>query len=255
MDSRKGGLNSFSKKGCFGIGLGAVFSTVFTIISMFADFGIKRKDTLTALLFLVSAVLIVGFVVALRQLEDPSKMILEFHPPKATHRNQIASICENIYKNHTKQSKPLYVIVYPALLGLISFELSSAIVPLSQLVSNIVRLFTNSFLLPAVFTGLIAFFIWDIIYRNRMEEIQNSAYAIAEVAFSEKYYCISPGKTSQSVRTSYFVILEDSHGNKGRFKVCEDEYYKFREDNTILLVKRSKGGLFYNDMEPVVILE
>ncbi|MBQ8199617.1 MAG: hypothetical protein IJZ76_09350 [Lachnospiraceae bacterium] len=255
MDSRKWGVKCLSKAGCYYILFGAILGAVFAVISFFVKFGEINQNSLTLLCFFLSMGLFLGFYIAISQFEDPAKMILEFHPPKATHREEIQKFCEDIYKHYNKDQKIKYVIAYPLALGIILFGIARVALNPSYFLYNLKTVFTNTFLLPALFLGFITFFIWDIIYRNRMDEIKDGAYAVAEVTLAEKYYCISGGKTSQSVRTSYFVILEDSYGNKGRFKVCESEYYRFHTGSTILLVKRTKGNLFYNAMEPVAILE
>ena len=109
----------------------------------------------------------------------------------------------------------------------------------------------NTFLLPVFSLGIITFFVWGMIYRNRIAEIRDGAYAVAEVSLVEKYYCVHT--SARAHYSEYFVILEDSHGNKGRFKVSESSYYTFYIGSNILLVKRSQGKLFYNAMEPVAI--
>lgn len=256
MDTRRIGLKSLSKAGCYYILFGAVLGACVALLSLFVEFDVKNQNEVTILFSIVSLVLFASFYVAIRQFEDPSKMILEFHPPKAQHRAEIQSICENIYKVYNKKYKPVYVFLMPVLIGFFCFTICYSSVPLTYFLSNATALLTSFFLLPTLFTGLFSFFIWGIIYRNRIEEIQNGAYAVAEVSFVEKYYCIhSSAKTSVSTRTVYFVILADSHGNKGRFQVSESDYYRFHADDTILLVKRSKGKLFYNAMEPISILE
>ncbi len=253
MDTRKMGIKSLSKAGCYYILFGAIFSAIFTVISLFVKFdNIVRHDLLTAIFFILSIFLFAGFYVAIRHFEDPSKMVLEFHPPKAMHRDEIRKVCEEICKHHNKSKKPLYVFVFPLTLGLICFGAAGAILDSSYILQNLKTVFTNTFLLPALFLGIIIFVLWGMIYRNRIDEIRDGAYAVAEVSFVEKYYCVHT--SAKSHYTEYFVILADSHGNKGRFKVCESEYYRFHIDTTILLIKRSKGNLFYNAMEPVAIL-
>lgn len=257
MDSRKWGIHSLSKGGCYYILFGAIFSAIFTILSLFVKFeNIVRHDLLSGIFFFLSIALFAGFYVAISRFEDPAKMILEFHPPKATHRDEIQNVCEDIYKYYNKDQKIKYVIAYPLSLGLILFGIARMTLDSYYFLYNLKTVFTNTFLLPALFSGIITFVLWGMIYRNRIDEIREGAYAVAEVSLDEKYYCIAPGaKTSQATRTSYFLILADSHGNKGRFKVSESAYYRFHTGSTIFLVKRAKGKMFYNEMEPVSILE
>lgn len=254
MDTRKWGIKSLSKAGCYYILFGAILGAIFTVISLFVKFdNIVRHDLLTAIFFILSISLFAGFYIAIRQFEDPSKMILEFHPPKTMHRDEIQRVCEEICEHHNKSRKPLCVVVFPLTLGLLCFGAAGAVLNSSYYLYNLKTIFLNTFVYPALFLGIIIFVIWGMIYRNRIDEIKTGAYAVAEVNFVEKYYCVHT--SAKSHFTEYFVILEDAHGNKGRFKVCESEYYRFHADGTILLVKRSKGGLFFNAMEPVSILE
>ncbi len=198
MDTRKMGIKSLSKAGCYYILFGAVFGAIFTVISLFVKFdSIIRHDLLTAIFFILSIFLFAGFYVAIRQFEDPTKMVLEFHPPKTHHRATIQEVCGNIYKAHQKRYKPIFVILIPALIAFFCFLICYSIVPLNYFIHNAINLLTNYLLLPACFSGLFAYSIWDIVYRNRMEEIQNGAYAVAEANLIEKYYCIHSCKTKQ----------------------------------------------------------
>lgn len=256
MDSRKWGIKGLSKAGCYYILFGAIWGAVFAFISLFVKFdNIVRHDLLTTLCFISSIVLFAGFYIAISQFEDPAKMVLTFHPPKAIHREEILRICEEIYAGFYKRQMLACTLAYPLSLGLILFGIARIALDPSYFLYNLKTVFVNAVVFPVVSAAVIAFVLCRIIYRNRIDEIRDGAFAVAEVNFVEKYYCIASGtKTSTETRTSYFVILEDSHGNKGRFKVNASQYYKFRADNTILLIKRSKGKLFYNTMEPVVIL-
>lgn len=252
MDKRKPGIYSLNKTGCYFILSGAVFSGVFGVISLFVKFNIARHDLLTLIFFGLCIFLSAGFYVAIGKFEDPDKMLLEFHPPKAIYRDEILRVCEEIYKHHNKTQKLVYVIVCPLVLGLLLFGIAKNVLDPSYFLYHLKAVFTNIFLLPALFSGTFIFFIWGIVYRNRIDEIRDGAYAVAEVDFVEKYYCVHT--SAKSHYTEYFVILADTHGNKGRFKVSESEYYRFHTGTTVLLVKRSKGKLFYNATEPVALL-
>ena len=253
MDIRKSGINGLTKAGCYYILFGAILAAVLTVVSLFVRFpNVVRHDLLTALAFTLSIVLSVGFYVAIRRFEDPAKMILEFHPPKAHHREEIQRICEEIFKHYNKKYKPVAVFALPLALGLICFGIAKIVLDPWYFLSHFKTIFLNVFIYPALILGIIIFFIWGIVYRNRIDEIKEGAYAVAEVNFAEKYYCVHTSKRSYYL--DYFVILSDSYGNKGRFKVSESEYYRFHIDTPIVLVKRSKGKMFYNAMEPVAIL-
>lgn len=253
MDTRKSGIKSLTKAGCHYILFGAIWGAVFVVVSLFVKFdNIVRHDLLTSIFFILSIVLFAGYYIAIRNFEDPAKMVLDFHPPKAMHRDEIRRVCEEIHRHHDKTRKPLAVFLWPLVLGLLCFGIAKTVLDSSYFLYHLKTVFTNTFLLPALFLGIINFFVWGMIYRNRIDEIRDGAYAVAEVNFAEKYYCVHT--SAKSHYTEYFVILADSHGNKGRFKVCESEYYRFFTDSTILLVKRSKGNLFFNAMEPVAIL-
>ena len=253
MDTQKTGMYSFTKAGCYYVLFGAIWGGVFGVISLFVKFeNIARDDLLTLISFGLCIFLSVSFYVAISKFEDPAKMVLDFHPPKATHRDEILRICEETCKHHSKAQKPIAVFVFPLALGLICFGITKTVLDPAYFFNHLKTIFLNAFLYPALFLGIIIFFVWDMVYRGRIDEIRDGAYAVAEVDFVEKYYCVH---TSERAHFSeYFVILADSQGNKGRFKVSEREYYRFHKGNTILLVKRSKGKLFYNAMEPVAIL-
>lgn len=211
MDTRKTGIHSFTKAGCYYILFGAILGGIIGIVSLFVKF------------------------------EDPAKMVLDFHPPKAMHRDEIRRVCEGIHKHHNRTRKPLAVFLSPLVLGLFCFAVAKVVLDPAYFLYHLKTIFMNAFFYPALFWGIISFFIWGMIYRGRMDEIRDGAYAVAEVDFVEKYYCVHT--SARAHFSEYFVILADSHGNKGRFKVSESEYYRFHADNTILLVKRSKGKL------------
>ncbi|MBE5881555.1 MAG: hypothetical protein E7289_04525 [Lachnospiraceae bacterium] len=253
MDKQKWGIKGLSKAGCYYLLFGAIYSALFTILSLHIKFENIKQSSLTVLFLFVSLFLFAAFYYAISQFEDPSKMILEFRPPKAEHRTQIQFVFESIYAHYSKHCKLKYAIAYPLSGGLILFGIAGSVMDSLYFLTHLKDVFVNAFALPAFFSGIVTFFTLDIVYRNRITEIREGAYAVTEVTLVEKYYCIRSGPRYRI--TDYFLILADSRGNKGRFKVCEDEYYRVHTDNTILLVKRSKGKLFYNAMEPVVITE
>ena len=252
MESRKTGIYSLTKAGCYYVLFGAIGGGVFGVISLFVKFdNIARHDLLTLILFGLCIFCSIGFYVAINKLEDPAKMVLDFHPPKATHRDEILRICEEICKHHSKAQKPIAVFIFPLAFGLICCAIAKAVLDPNYFFYNIKTIFMNTFLLPVFSLGIITFFVWGMVYRNRIDEIRDGAYAVAEVSLVEKYYCVHT--SARAHYSEYFVILEDSHGNKGRFKVSESSYYTFYIGSNILLVKRSQGKLFYNAMEPVAI--
>lgn len=254
MESRKTGTYGFSKAGCYFFLFVAILGGVFSVISLFIKSdNIARHDLLTLTPFALCIAGFIAFYVVITKFEDPEKMVLDFHPPKATHRDEILRICEEICKYHSKTLKPVAFFVFPPSLGLICFGIAKAVLDSDYFFYNMKTIFTNTFLLPTFLLGIAIFFVWEMIYKNRIDEIRNGDYAVAEVSLVEKYYCVH---TSQRAHYSdYFVILEDSHGNKGRFKVSESSYYTFYTGSNILLVKRRQGKLFYNAMEPVAIRE
>ncbi len=252
MDKQKTGIYCFTKAGCYYILFGAILGGVLGVISLFYNFNVKKDDLLTLIFFGFCLFLSAGYYFAISKFEDPDKMILDFHPPKSHHRDEILRICEGIHQQHSKKYMPVAVFVLPLSLGLIGFGIAKVVLDSYYFLHNLKTIFTNIFLFPAISLGIIIFVFWRIIYRNRIEEIREGAYAVAEVSFVEKYYCVHRSKKSYYL--DYFVILSDSHGNKGRFKVSESEYYRFHIDTPIVLIKRTKGKLFYNAMEPVAIL-
>lgn len=158
MDSRKWGVKCLSKAGCYYILFGAIWGAVFAVISFFVKFGEINQNSLTLLCFFLSMGLFLGFYIAISQFEDPAKMILEFHPPKATHREEIQKFCEDICKHYNKDQKIEYVIAYPLALGIILFGIARVALNPSYFLYNLKTVFTNTFLLSALFLGFITFF-------------------------------------------------------------------------------------------------
>lgn len=218
-------------------------SVVIVFVSVGMLFSENKSKGL--LLLLLSSVLTVVFFVASRVVEDVAKMDLQYRFPKPEEKAIVNVEIEQLAQDFEKSRG---VAACLATLWVVIFVMLYVCTVILKVRIGIV---------PYVVVGILAvgitYMVRRVIHRTKMEMIFNGEYCLAEVKVVERYTV-----TSRSPRHScehYYVIVTDRLGNEGKLRITEDFYNKILGGYKIDLISWNRGMGFYNEMEPVVLLE
>lgn len=208
----------------------------------------------SGIILLISFIAVLYCAVIRILLEDSKKMEPSYCKPYEHQSELVYKLFNAIYKQKKDNSFLIKIFVAIIIIFLAFVEIP-AIKACYE--SNMPLILYGYFLVPFFIMVAVAgsLIVEEIAAKAKLNAMQRGEFTYAEVECVERYESfVRRGRYLRVMSRHYYIILEDIKGNRGRFRVDENQYALIGYASGIYLIRMNNNSLFFSEPEVFVCM-